>query len=551
MTDTGKRALSLAPAGRWLAGSSVLFMVVGLAANLPIVTTLGGAGLVGLVWAAGLARVVAHRIARGELRVGLTLPGDRAHGGPIRLTVGSTCEIPLAVSQGPRVHIRALSLAAGATPPIGGNTLERDGEWLLELQALRMGHGVIHGFHVNALVAGGLVSLSTWLAVRQAVTILPKRFPLRRDPPLMATRAALQDRGGMGRSRRRGFGLELRELRDHQPGDPFKHIAWAATARRGKLVTREFESDLMLSGWILVDTSPSMFWGEAGGARIDFAMETAYNLATLLLARGDRVGLMLHDDRVRLTLPPTARRGQSLRILDALLEAPHLLHEDRTEITDRELVEAVGSWFEAQERRSFRLPAGFTSGPRAAAWDLGRLHDAARELLAEAQAQRQPGRFPVPIADYARDRRQATLRAFCRHHGIPVRLDPTPRPGGQARGLEASVERVLRTSGGPHTLIIISDLHTADELDALRRAALGARRHHHQMVVLCPADPAFAGRGPLDGPLGDALSEVEQLRTRQSLATVEAILRPAGVRILACSPDDVTPRLLHRLDQVA
>ncbi len=86
----------------------------------------------------------------------------------------------------------------------------------------------------------------------------------------------------------------------------------------------------MLSVWLVVDASPSMFWGPPGAARVDFAMETAYNLSSLLLARGDRVGLMLHDDRVRLTVPPAARRGQGFRLLDALLETPHLLHEDRT-----------------------------------------------------------------------------------------------------------------------------------------------------------------------------------------------------------------------------
>ncbi len=220
-------------------------------------------------------------------------------------------------------------------------------------------------------------------------------------------------------------------------------------------------------------------------------------------------------------------------------------------MTERELIEAVGSWFEAQELRSFRLPAGLSAGPRAAAWDQGRLCEAATELLATAQSRRKAGRFPVPISDYARDRRQATLRAFCRHFGVPLQLDPIPRPGGQARGLESAVERILRTPGGPHTLVVISDLHTADDLEALRRSALGARRHHHQVVVLCPSDPAFLGSAPLEGPLGDALAQVEELRSRQNLATVEAILRPAGVRVLACSPEDVTPRLLHRLDQVA
>ena len=32
----------------------------------------------------------------------------------------------------------------------------------------------------------------------------------------------------------RGEGDDLRELREHQPGDPFRKIAWKASARRGR-----------------------------------------------------------------------------------------------------------------------------------------------------------------------------------------------------------------------------------------------------------------------------------------------------------------------------
>ena len=35
-------------------------------------------------------------------------------------------------------------------------------------------------------------------------------------------------------TRRMGEGPEVRELRDHQPGDPFRRIAWKASAHRGR-----------------------------------------------------------------------------------------------------------------------------------------------------------------------------------------------------------------------------------------------------------------------------------------------------------------------------
>ncbi|MDP6946990.1 MAG: DUF58 domain-containing protein, partial [Myxococcota bacterium] len=310
------------------------------------------------------------------------------------------------------------------------------------------------------------------------ITILPRRFPLGDGGRLRSTRPSLQERAGVGRSRRRGFGLELRELRDHQHGDSFKHIAWAASARRGHLVTREFESDTMVSAWLLVDVSASMFWGAPGSARIDFALEAAFGLASTLLARGDRVGVMLYDERVRAAAAPARGRGQGPRVLEVLLEAPHLVHEDRTEFTERELLEAVMRWFDAQEGRSFQLPWGGRASATHTAllMDDRGLHEAVMEHLERLRRGRPCQRFTIQERDYARAERHANYRAFCRHVGITLPFDPTPRVGGQARGLEAAVQYVLRQGGGPHTMVVLSDLHSVEDHEALRRAAVGARR---------------------------------------------------------------------------
>jgi uncharacterized protein (DUF58 family) len=47
---------------------------------------------------------------------------------------------------------------------------------------------------------------------------------------------------GVHRLKRPGGGSELLDLRDYIPGDPPKMIAWKPSARRDKLITKEFES---------------------------------------------------------------------------------------------------------------------------------------------------------------------------------------------------------------------------------------------------------------------------------------------------------------------
>jgi uncharacterized protein (DUF58 family) len=534
--------------GRWLVATAVTTMGVGVAVGQPVIMGLGAAPVIALLWAMASARCLLHEVQSGGLVAALD-----ASDGPLRTSVDHTLKVMLVLVGESRAAIRGVRLKVGCAGALEASTTRDGAGWCVALSAMRVGYGWIQGCRVDCVVAGGLVRLSCWLPVHQLVTILPRRFPLSGGGKLSSTRPSLQERAGVGRSRRRGFGLELRELRDHQHGDSFKHIAWAATARRGHLVTREFESDTMVSAWILIDVSPSMFWGTPGNARIDFALEAAFGLSTTLLGRGDRVGVMLYDEQVRVAAAPARGRGQGTRVLEVLLEAPHLVHEDRTELTERELNEGVMRWFEAHEQRSFHLPwGGQGRGATARLLDDRGLHEAVTEHLDRARESRPGQRFIVRRHEYARAERQANYRAFCRHAGVSLPLDPTPRAGGQARGLEAAVQYVLRQGGGPHTLIAVSDLHSVEDHEALRRAAIGARRHRHGVVVLCPADPGFIAEPASlsNTELGGALEEVARLRVRQGLATVEAVLRPAGVTIVACNPEDSTPRLLQHLDHL-
>ena len=73
---------------------------------------------------------------------------------------------------------------------------------------------------------------------------------------------------GIHRLRRPGTGSELLDLRDYRPGDPPKTIAWKVTARRGRLITKEFESEVPVRCTLFVDASNSVrLAAPASGAR--------------------------------------------------------------------------------------------------------------------------------------------------------------------------------------------------------------------------------------------------------------------------------------------
>ena len=63
---------------------------------------------------------------------------------------------------------------------------------------------------------------------------------------------------GVHRLRRPGSGSELLDLRDYLPGDPPKTIAWKVSARRDRLITKEFESEVPVRCTLFVDASQSV-----------------------------------------------------------------------------------------------------------------------------------------------------------------------------------------------------------------------------------------------------------------------------------------------------
>jgi len=572
--------LVLTPKGRMLAISALSFVLLGALVEAPGVAALG-AIVLSLLSAAHLAAVTARRRIAG-LSVDVATPGEA-----VKLWHGHVAEVAIALGLPERTAVYGVALR-----PVTSDTLEarlepvtsRDDErgllpFTLALRGKRLGDAWLHGFELDAQVAFGLYEVEAFLPSLVRATVLPRHMA-QGHPPLRATRAAANEQADLVHRERRGFGMEIRELRDFQAGDPFKHIAWSASARRGKLIAREFESDLQLSIWLLVDCSPSMFWGPPGEAKIDLALAIAADLMRSLSGGRDRVGLILHDHERRLLVEPSHGSGHLMRLTQALLEVPHLLHEDRTELTDLELVTHVARWFEVYEGRTFILPPSAPSAPPAPEGpSLGRalgdperrppaaprpLPRAARideAALARASGEHLARRFGrsrpfVPLNAYALEPDRSILRAFARHVGIALPRDPTPRPGGQSHGLEAALQAVLTThhQAGAHTLLSISDFHTCDDLEALRRVALIGRRHRHSLVFVIPTGDRGVlppGKRSRDARLMNALVEVAELQADDNLRAAQAILRPAGATFVTTHADDSVARVLARLRAVA
>lgn len=128
--------------------------------------------------------------------------------------------------------------------------------------------------------------------------------------------------GGDERSLVRGFGLELSELREYQPGDDVRHIDWNTTARTDRPFVREAYAERALDVWLVVDVSPSVDWGTVRRLKRDVAVELAAVVGLLLGRQGNRIGALLFAERPRTLVPPGNGRAHLLRLLKSLRDEP-------------------------------------------------------------------------------------------------------------------------------------------------------------------------------------------------------------------------------------
>jgi len=55
------------------------------------------------------------------------------------------------------------------------------------------------------------------------------------------------------RSQQRGLGRDFESLREYREGDDLRDICWTATARRGSLITRQYQTERSQPVWIVLD----------------------------------------------------------------------------------------------------------------------------------------------------------------------------------------------------------------------------------------------------------------------------------------------------------
>ena len=125
----------------------------------------------------------------------------------------------------------------------------------------------------------------------------------------------------------RGEGREFESLRDYVRGDELRHISWTATARRGKLTTRQYQIERDQTILIAIDGGRLMTARIGQETKLDSAVHAALALMSAAARAGDNAGLLVFGRKVKSFLPP----GRGRDHMDAALEALYAVEPDMIE----------------------------------------------------------------------------------------------------------------------------------------------------------------------------------------------------------------------------
>lgn len=261
-------------------------------------------------------RILPHRFMLGVenpvlIRVQTTTPRP--------LTIEIRDEYPPELDlRGERTMIAATSLHDAAAP-LGSDRLTGQvglAEAGYHLHAGNRGDYHFGDIHLRHTAPWGLVIRQSRHSATCVARVYPNLDEIRRQ--VIDTRRQRNIEPGAIRRRLRGQGREFESLRDYLPGDQLRHVSWTATARRGRLITRQYEVERNQSIVIMLDAGRLMTSRVGRFSKLDHAIDAALSIAHVAIDCGDAAGLLVFKRQVVSYLPPQKGLSRIENMIESL-----------------------------------------------------------------------------------------------------------------------------------------------------------------------------------------------------------------------------------------
>jgi uncharacterized protein (DUF58 family) len=204
------------------------------------------------------------------------------------------------------------------------------------LARTRLSHRGVYPLGPTILESGdpfGLFPVSRELPANDALLVYPMLFEVEQFP----NPAGILPGGEALRRRTHQVTPNAAEVRDYAPGDPMNRIHWVSTARRGRLISKEFELDPQAEVWIILDACRTGqaslpyqayaedvedLWKRKTEATLppsteEYGVSIAASLSRYYLRQGRSVGFVSSGQSLSLITPDRGGRQLS-KILESL-----------------------------------------------------------------------------------------------------------------------------------------------------------------------------------------------------------------------------------------
>ncbi len=196
--------------------------------------------------------------------------------------------------------------------------LEKHGQKVLTYQLRPTERGVYQFGRVVVLVATviGLLQRKFHGAAPQKVKVYPSFIKMHQYELLAISQNLTMQ--GQKLIRKVGNSKEFDAIKDYVMGDDPRTINWAATARRGHLMTNHYINERSQNVYCLIDKSRAMRMPFEQMTLLDYSINAALVISDIAMRKGDLAGLLTFEHQVDTTLKASHRGAQMYQIMEAL-----------------------------------------------------------------------------------------------------------------------------------------------------------------------------------------------------------------------------------------
>jgi len=411
-----------------------------------------------------------------------------------------------------------------------------------EARVLGAGQLRLPGFRIVMRDAQGFFRTERFFPLVQTFRVLPAFMAVGDAQPIVKRINSLPQHG-IHRLQRSGMGSELLELREYAAGDPPKSIAWKVSARRDKLMTRQYESEVPVRLQLFVDGSIGTRTGGFGLRLLDQMNFVAASVAKAAISAGDPVGAILFDERGLRRVPSATGDRGFHRLLEALSDfsvnpAPspdrltnQLLDAAMSVVAEQfpELMDArvnhipfflfpISPWAHRRLRNRYQLAAVIAHLYRLSpakqirlVYDDGLMATYAQHFLSQSGMA-----WMEPVV---------TIRSRGFHDGM-ARMEI----------LSAALARAVSQARDNEVFVVMADLlECVPSLSHLMPALKMALARHHRVAFVCPSPtfrrPTAESTNIRSLSLQDLVLAAEQTRTRDLASRLQYELRRIGATV--------------------